>query len=141
MQFNKPTEEELNKAMGHLEIGTADFQVKAAEEAVSKAGNPMIKVTLEVQDKNGTSGTMFDYLLAAYPIKIKFFCEAIGEKDMYESANLVPEKLINRKGKCDLKKDLSSDKGYLKISKYLPLADQQDDDIIPPPFPDDDIAF
>jgi hypothetical protein len=88
MQFQAKTKEEID-AMGLMKAGTYPFQVAEAKDDVSKSsGNEMIKLTLELFDKEGKSYRMFDYLLEAMAGKLFAFCVSTGMEQKYHSGDL-----------------------------------------------------
>lgn len=107
LTFQPKTEEELKKTV-LLPKGEYDFEVIGAEEAVSKQGNDMIKLTLKVYDTDGTTTTVFDYLLASLEYKVKHFCDTTGLIAEYQSGALTVDMCLNKCGKCKL--DIEKDK-------------------------------
>ena len=87
MRVNPKTEEEL-QLMGLLQPGVYDFEVVEAQDKVSKSGNEMIALTLQVWDINGKPHTVYDYLLDAMSYKLRHFAESVGLLDKYLAGNI-----------------------------------------------------
>lgn len=101
LNFTPKTEEELNKSV-LLQKGEYDFEVMKAEEALSKSGNDMIKLTLKVYGPNGETAHVYDYLLVAMEFKLKHFCDSVGLVAEYESGQLTADMCGGRAGRCKL---------------------------------------
>lgn len=75
-----------------VECGEAIFEVVAARSMMSHAGNPMIKVSLMVWDRNNKKGFIDDFLMCGeksfFINRIKSFCKSIGIMDIYNSGKL-----------------------------------------------------
>ena len=63
-----------------LPAGIYDAVVKKATNDVSKGGNEMIKLMLEVYTPTGIAATVWDYLVFTDSVlyKVKHFCESAG---------------------------------------------------------------
>lgn len=100
--FDPKTDAEIEALQnkGLLTEGSYPFQVKAIDQLISKSGNSMLKITLSVLEKDGSSRTIFDYLVAldSMMFKIKHFCEAIGLEESYKKGNFDPQDCIDRSG-------------------------------------------
>jgi hypothetical protein len=81
------SEEELAQS-SLLEPGVYPFEVLAASEELSKAGNEMIAIKLTVFGNNGEKIHVFDYLLEKVAFKLRHFCEATGLLTKYENGTL-----------------------------------------------------
>jgi len=90
MRFTPKSETELSMTK-LLKPGIYDFYVEYAEEAVSKKGNEMIKVTLNTWDQEGKQYVLYDYLLEAMAYKLKHFAEATGLGEQYHNGQLSAE--------------------------------------------------
>lgn len=107
-----PTEEEL------IPIGKYAATIANAEAAVSKAGNPMIKLRWKISDGDYAGRTVFDQLVfitptgdwnADYPLrKIKGFLLAIGYAQDFKG-DLNSENLIGES--CVIKVKVDAGKG------------------------------
>lgn len=87
MRFSPMTEDELARAP-LLEPGVYPFEVIAASEELSKAGNEMIRVKLAVFGPNGQQTHVYDYLMEKMAFKLRHFCEATGLLQKYEAGTL-----------------------------------------------------
>jgi hypothetical protein len=97
MRFNPKTEEEV-QSMNLLEPGTYQFQVIDASNEKSKSGNDMIKLTLNVWGKDGSSHHIYDYLLEALAYKLRHFCSNTGLISRYERGELTAEDCLGKEG-------------------------------------------
>lgn len=127
MQFTPKTQEEikkeLNEARGILADGVYDFEIATAEETVSKAGNPMIKIKLLIWDHNGNQRIVWDYLLTDNQFKILSLCIAIKMADQYEKGEINAEQLTNKTGKVKIgtQKDTTGQYGDRNVAReYMP---------------------
>ena len=87
MKFTPMTEDELARA-SLLEAGEYPFEVLAASEEISKAGNEMIRVKLAVFGPNGQQAHVYDYLMEKLMFKLRHFCETTGLLAKYEAGTL-----------------------------------------------------
>jgi hypothetical protein len=102
--FNPMTDEELENA-GLLEPGVYDFEVAKASQKISKSGNPMAELTLNVWNKDGKQHGVFDYLVFSnVPLnirKVKHFCDATGLQEEYKKG-AIPTELARYCGKVQI---------------------------------------
>ena len=102
LQFTPKSEDDL-KQFDLLPAGEYDFEVLAAEHAVSKtSGAPMIKLKLGVYRPNGSQQFVWDYLVGAMEAKLRHFCDTTGLLGKYQSGSLTPEDCNGRSGKLKL---------------------------------------
>ncbi len=87
MKFTPMTEAEIVSA-SLLEAGEYPFEVLAASEEISKAGNEMIRVKLAVFGPNGQQAHVYDYLMEKMAFKLRRFCETTGLLAKYEAGTL-----------------------------------------------------
>lgn len=138
MHFKPKTEKELLE-MNLWTAGVYNFQIATATDEVSKSGNEMIKLGLNVFNSEGTScKVVYDYLLEAIPHKIRHLCEACGLLEKYEMGMLFAQDLIDKTGHLELiiQKDKSgkyADKNAVKDYVVQKVAE--------PAFIDDEIPF
>lgn len=152
MHFAPKSEEEV-AAANLFPAGTYDFEVQNAEDAVSKAGNEMIKLTLRVFAPDGSATTVFDYLLESAAYKLRHASSACGLISQYEKGSLAAEDFVGKQGrvKIRIQKDVSGqypDKN--SVSDYVATNGSargapatngaRHSDEVPPPI-DDDIPF
>lgn len=123
MKFEYKTQEQLEADRPKLKQGEASFEIKKASEKVSKNGNDMIELLVQVWDADGTTASIFDYLLPQAAYKIKALCDSVGKPDWYgENAELSAIDLIGEGGKCFLKMQKSKDPQYadrMQIGYYI----------------------
>lgn len=112
MKFEPKTEEEIN-AGNLLEGGDYDFEVAKAEEAVSKKGNEMVKLTIHIMDNEDRRHTVFDYLVSSdeSAFKLRGFAESVGLLEQYEAGEIRAEQMEGRAGSCKIGID-DKDKSY-----------------------------
>jgi len=108
MRVNPVTEEQANEGAGSFEPlkpGEYDFSVFQAEDAVSAAGNEMLKLTLHILLGDGKHRTVFDYILSSESgaWKCRHFASSIDVLTDYERGELDPEFLGGRVGRLKLK--------------------------------------
>lgn len=148
MKFAPLTTEDKPKFIP-LDPGRYKFNVLLAEDAVSKAGNEMIKLKLECFQPDGRRATIFDYLMInadGTSRKIKGFCEAVGLQDKYQSGELSHWDCLHKSGELELAVESSEQYGdqnkvkfYVRLkptSENLPKSAPATDD-----FPDEDVPF
>jgi hypothetical protein len=115
--FQPKSEEEV---LNLLKPSTYDFLIKQAENAVSKKGNSMIKLTVVVYDEQARERYITDYLMEAMLYKVKHFCDATGLEEKYQQGKFDAMDCINRTGKCKVRIEESD--GYApknSIQDYL----------------------
>jgi len=127
MKFSPKTEKEVSQTK-LLIPGECDFTVKSATDETSKtSGNEMIKLMLEVFDREGTSIIIYDYLVAvdAMAFKIRHFAYAVGLGSRYESGDFDSFDCDGKSGKCKVRTQPEKD-GYPPksvIADYIPLEE------------------
>lgn len=107
MQFSPISPEEADSDRGAFEplpAGEYDFSVREAVETTSKAGSEMIKLTLDVMTKSGTSRTVFDYLLSTSggQWKVRHFAESVDMTRQYDAGHLDADAMVGRSGRLKL---------------------------------------
>lgn len=101
MRFEPKSETEV--AAGQLlPPGTYDFEISAATEEVSKAGNDMIKLKLHVYTQDGGRTTIFDYLMEKIAYKLRHAAFACNLGDKYEAGMLEADDFVGRSGRVKL---------------------------------------
>src|SRR5271170_1515658 len=101
MKFTPKTDDEL-ATENLLQPGDYDFEISDAEETVSGAGNPMIKMKIKVFDHIGSYRIVFDYLVESMAYKLKHAAKSCGLGEAYDSGELEAYDFINRSGKCKI---------------------------------------
>lgn len=104
MEFEPKTREQAEEESKFpvWAAGIYDFEVTKAVEKVSKKGNQMIEVTLKVFNDEGKEQLVFDYLMAAFPLKLIDACECMGLSTEYNNGCLQPYQLEGKTGKLRL---------------------------------------
>lgn len=100
--------------------GDYDYTVDAAEDATSKAGNEMIRLTLHVYNAEGHKRVLFDYLLDSAAWKIKQFAASSGLLDRYDSGEIEAYEMVGKSGRLKLKIESSEQYGdQNKVAFYI----------------------
>lgn len=89
MQVTPKSEEQVQPVV--LPSGEYDAFTRTATDKVSKSGNDMIELLLNVWGHNGTETIVFDYILDAMALKLRHFCVAAGIEDAYNAGELTAE--------------------------------------------------
>lgn len=146
MRFTPKTEEECTK-FTLLPAGIYDFEVTAARNKISNAGNDMIEIELKVFHDDG-SATVKDYLMEAVAYKMRHFCAAAGLMAQYDSGELDDIDCIGATGKVKL--EISKCKQKPNSDECYPDKNGVKDYIVPEggakpasrePGSDDDIPY
>ena len=125
--------------------GTYPARIEKAEEARSKSGNDMLKVTVSVLSPDGQSQTVYDYI--TYKRKpdvqrLEGLTEAIGKRKQHDAGTLEPHHLEKKDVSVQLGYETSKNPQYgdrNKILAYMPATetkqaapdDDEDDDSVP----------
>lgn len=131
MDFTPRTEEELKK-FELLPEGDYDFDVLQADDAMSKSGKQMIKLTLGVYASSGNRINVFDYLMSAVEYKLKHFCDSVGLVAEYQQGTLTADMCTNRSGRCSLKVQTDKSGQYDPknvVKDYIAPNSTKDEDI------------
>lgn len=99
MKVTPKTETEIQE-MGLLAAGECSFEIMEAEDKISKSGNEMIVLTVQVFEASGRSKYIDDYLLDAIPHKVRHISEACGLLDKYEAGELHAIDFVSKTGHC-----------------------------------------
>ncbi|MGH9354098.1 MAG: hypothetical protein ACRD2G_18370 [Terriglobia bacterium] len=98
MNFEPKTKEQIEDGKLWTK-GEYGFEVVAAEEKKSAAGNDMFEVRVRVSNGNGASRTLTDYLLPKRAGKLYSCCAALGLLDKYRSGVLAADDFMGGRGK------------------------------------------
>lgn len=109
MKFIPKTEEELARE-SLLEAGTYPFEVLNASDEISKAGNEMIKIKVNVFGNNGEQVHVFDYLMEKMAFKLRHFAESAGLLADYNRGELSAISCVGRGGY--VKVEIEAQAGY-----------------------------
>lgn len=100
--FTPLTDEQI-EAISMVEPGEYDFTVLYSQRKISRAGNPMCQLQLQIWDREGCSRLINDYLVfSSVPLNIKkvsHFCKSVGLDEQYDKGN-IQEDLSGLNGKC-----------------------------------------
>lgn len=153
MKYTPKTEKEINESR-LLPAGEYDFEIyKADDSKPSKAGDPMLTLSLRIFSKDGTARMTNDWILLTddWAWKLRGLCEEVGLLDDYEAGKLDVADFPGQAGKLMLgvskRKDTGEDQNGVK--RYGPDAKKkQTEPAAPikasdaPPAPsDDDVPF
>lgn len=127
-----------------LSAGTYPVQVLDAEEGVSKAGNPQIKLKLRVQG-DGQSITVFDYL-GATSKKLRNFCQNMQLLEKYKQGEISDLDCANKRGYAEVKIEKNETYGdqnkiAFYVSKPKSTSDTQANAKVDNSFLDEDVPF
>ena len=115
--------------------GEYDFEVIKAIDEISKAGNPMIKLEIDIFAPDSCKSRVFDYLLESIAYKLKHFCEAVKLHNEYETGNITADMCSGRSGRCviSIKHDKTGEypdknevRDYCKIEKKVDDINSED---------------
>lgn len=102
--FKPMSEEEIN-SFNLMEDGIYDFEVIRSNRKISKQGNAMAELQLNVWSNEGKIHIIYDYLVfSEVPLnikKIKHFCDSTGLKEEYKNG-VLPEDLSRLSGKVKI---------------------------------------
>lgn len=136
-----------NRAL--LTDGVYPFLVKDVKITISKSGNEMLEVQLNVIDREANGRSIRDYLMATDTMifKLKHFCDTIGMSEDYAKGNINPFKCVGRSGKVIIATQKGNAKddgsGYYPdkntVKDYVKQEAVQKEEKAP--FIDDDIKF
>lgn len=120
MKFTPMTAEELAR-QSLLPAGVYGFEVIAALDKISKAGNEMIELKLNVFGET-SEAHVYDYLMEKVAYKLRHFTEATGLMAEYESGTLDSYRCNGKVGYCKIAIDNgNADFGPKNVVKdYLP---------------------
>jgi len=126
---------DFNQGPTLLEPGACIFTISGYDDnQVSRAGNDMLKLELQVRDSKGRSGKINDYIVGNAPWKLHSLLESIGLATMYgPSGRMDVSRLKGATGSCTVKTEIYTDKEgreivSSKIDKYTTdyaMANQQ----------------
>jgi hypothetical protein len=111
-------------------IGEYNFFVTNIEKTFSKAGNPMLKVRLDLQ---GAEGSVFDNLVLTEKamFKVVTFFESVGIKKKGEELNCsigeAADKAFQQEGRCKIIHEEYNGKTQARVDKYIVLDSSKAD--------------
>jgi len=142
MEFKPKSREEIEKDADErkremnrkslLKPGIYDFEVMRAEEATSRAGNPMIKIKLRIFHDGGELH-VYDYLVSTNEAKLASFCDSIGKAEEYDAGAINTDSLEKCSGraKIGIEDERPKDDGEgnwpakNKVKDYLPKSEKE----------------
>ena len=106
--------------------GDYDFTLTDAAEKISKGGNNMIEITLEVEVGRAGPYTIFDRLLSipASLWRLEQFCAAVSPPLNYAAGEVEAQTCIGLSGRAHLSLGDPSPNGkrFMKVDRYLPRS-------------------
>jgi len=146
MKFTPKTEDEI-KNEGLLDVGIYSYRILNAEDTISKAGNQMIKLTIEVFDKN-TPRILYDYLIESFSSKLINFCECNNLMVKYNQGEITDLDCKGKNGTLEIgiekgraKPDGSEYPNRNVIKKYLKEDEVKNKTENDKSFSDEDLPF
>ena len=130
MQFTPKTKKEID-SLGLMPEGVYPFTIAKAENKVSKKGNEMISLTLNVIDSHSKSWVIYDYLLELIAEKLYNAAHVCGLKDKYVAGALDASDFENCQGmvKVAIERD-NRDKNRNVIRDYVfPVGSENPKDL------------
>ena len=121
MKFTPKTQQQLDEEL-LWPAGTYSYEIINAEDRISKQGNEMIFLKLQIFNDEGSHTFVDDYLLEAMGHKLRNAARACGLFDKYEIGHLEAFDFLNKTGKVIIKIDKSKDPAYSdknKVAKYV----------------------
>lgn len=118
-----------------LTPGHATFMIEEAtaetpegEPLLSKAGDPMLKMVLQCEDKYGNKGRVWEYITGKAGWKIKQIGECIGIDIFTPAGILDPIVLLGKTGSLELIEEIGKEgtpyagRHSIKVGKYTPTS-------------------
>lgn len=99
MKFNVNLDD---KKPENLFPGIAKFKVVHHQEKVSKAGNEMMVLQLEIMDCQLSFSFIYDYFVCTQGWKIKNFLESCKCEDKFNTGNLEESDVLGLTGFCEI---------------------------------------
>lgn len=131
MKFTPKTESQL-KDEALLPVGEYFFTIAGAENKVSKAGNEMIALKLEIWNGEKKIGVIFDYLIESMGFKLRHCCDVCGLINKYNAGTLEADDFIGANGNCKVDIQPAKDgfdpkniiRDYIKGNENSPTRDE-----------------
>ncbi len=101
MEFEPKTEEEIIEEMLWPE-GDYAFEILSGTDKVSKKGNQMIELNLQIFNNEGQFIFVYDYLLESMKFKLLHISEACGLYDKYMTGKLTGDDFKGKTGMLKL---------------------------------------
>jgi hypothetical protein len=118
--------------------GEGKFRITKVEEGKSRANDPMMTITMKLQNTHGESTMFKDYIVQSREesvgkmaaTKVYNILNAIGRSDLYGQP-LEPKHVMGGQGKCIIQTKKSNDPKYKdssEVGQYVSLAEAQEMD-------------
>lgn len=146
MRFNKkPGSAFPQSSKNHpqpLDAGVYPFTIADAQESVSKQGNEMMVIDLELPKNT----IVKDYITSKATWKLKQLCECVGAADLFESGEITAEQLVGYQGHVAIEIQVDESGKYWpknSVKKYLAEGERptKKEPMKAATFDDDDLAF
>lgn len=101
-----------------LDAGVYPFTIVEAKDAISKSGNDMIVIDLELPQQT----VIKDYIVANAAWKLKQLCECVGAADLFDSGEITAEQLVGYQGHVAIEIQVDESGKYWpknSVKKYL----------------------
>ena len=126
MKISAPQTEAQIATANLIAVGEYPFAVLEATDTVSKGGNEMIKLKINVYESDDRARHVYDYLvdIESMAYKVRHFAESIGKLAEYEAGNMPADGLVGCSGTCKIAID-SKDPAYPAkniVRDYVPPA-------------------
>lgn len=108
-----------------IEPGEGKFKIINVEEKNSRAGNPMMEVTMQLTNTKGQTTLAKEYLMANTTKKIYSILNAIGRAEAY-GLPLETRHLLQGQGQCIIKTEKSDNPQYQDrsvVGQYIAVSD------------------
>lgn len=119
MRFDPISEQEAKaEQFSAWETGIYDFEVIAAEEKVSKKGNPMFALEVTLFKPNGASRKCKAWIVLTEGMRwqLRHFCEATGMAKQYMGGEIADRDLVGKTGSAQVG---INDNGYNCIDDWI----------------------
>jgi hypothetical protein len=144
MKFTPRSEEEVSRL---FEKGTYRFKVMEAQECKSKAGNPQMRLKLQLKHDKffGKTNLVNCYLLTDNPnfeFLLRHFCHSVGLISQYEKGELTDSMCAGKEGMVKVGIESDEEGKYPDKNKVLDFVIPKNGESFEAPTPfDDEIPF
>lgn len=124
MKFTPRTEEDIKaeaEKRGPWPAGIYDAEIFTAEDGISKAGNDMITICLNVYHPDGERRQVFDWLVEAMAYKLRNCAAACNLMAKYEVGELQAWEMEGRSVKVKIGIDAKGEIKRNKVMDYVVL--------------------
>jgi Protein of unknown function (DUF669) len=135
MKFHPLSDKEIAQ-LNLIPEGTYTCEVVDAINKISTKGNEMIELKLKIVSEKEKNRIMFDWLLSAFPKKLKHFCQHTGLIKHYDAGDLNATDCMGKLARIQVKITKSTNgEDWTKVEDYLAFDGKEIH------FKDDDISF